>query len=100
MSTQDQDRVVVYQQPDGWWRWRFEPGSSDGAPLVSGEAYPERDEAAASAEQAYPELRTDVDEEPEHTHCGPGVLLRRYATAAAVLVIVVLAARAANRRAG
>ena len=99
MSAAVQGRVVVVQQPDGWWRWRFEP-QADGEPLVSGEAYPDEQEALASAGQAYPELRTDVDEEPEHTHCGPGVLLRRYATAAAVLVIVVLAARAANRRAG
>jgi hypothetical protein len=89
--------VVVAQQPDGWWRWRFEPASSGARALVSAEAYPERDEAVSSAEQAYPGVPTNT-QEPVHRRPKLRTLLRRTATAGLVLVVVLAAARSGNRR--
>jgi len=97
-----QGRVVVEQQPDGWWRWRFEPASDDGGPLISGETYPDEQEATQSAGAAYPELRPEVEADADpgsglgHRF---GAALRRTSVAAVVLVVVVAAARSANRRA-
>jgi len=88
-------RVVVHQQSDGWWRWRFEP-SSGGRALVSGEAYPERDEAVESAQEAYPTLYPLVESPTAPRHRLRGVV-RRAATAAVVAGVVVVAARSGNR---
>jgi hypothetical protein len=89
-------RVVVTQQPDGWWRWRFEPASPEGDTLVSAEAYPERDEAVGSAREAYPSHYPVVEDPqvPKHRLRG---LIRRAATAALVVGVVVAAAKSGNR---
>lgn len=89
--------VVVVQQPDGWWRWCFEPASADAETLVSGEAYPERAEAVESAEQAYPGLHPDVAE-PVRTRSRLRVVLGRTAKVAVVVAVVLAAARSGNRR--
>ena len=92
-------RVVVTQQPDGWWRWRFEAASSNAGPLVSGEAYPESDEALDSARQAYPGLFPLV-EAPHTSRHRLRHLIRRAATAAVVGGVVIAAARSGNRGSG
>jgi uncharacterized protein YegP (UPF0339 family) len=90
-------RVVVVQQPDGWWRWCFEPTAANAETLVSGEAYPERSEAVQSAEQAYPGLQPDVAQ-PAPDGSRLRALVRRTALAALVLAVLVAAARSGNRR--
>jgi hypothetical protein len=95
VSGADEGRVVVERQPDGWWRWRFEPGQSPA--LVSGEAYSTREEAVESAGLAYPEVRPDVEEPPAEHH-RVRTLLRRTMLAVTVVAIVVVAARSGNRR--
>jgi hypothetical protein len=91
-----QGRVVVSQQPDGWWRWRFVPTSPKSDALVSAEAYPERDEAVQSAREAYPALYP-VIESPQVPRHRMRALVRRAGTAAMVVAVVVAAARSGNR---
>jgi hypothetical protein len=88
--------VVVSQQPDGWWRWRFVPSSPDGQELVSGEAYPDRQEAEESAAKAYPELHPRVVEPHERPH-RLRALARRAAAGVLVVTVVVAAARSGRR---
>jgi hypothetical protein len=99
MSTRPPGRVVVVQQPDGWWRWRFEPEEPDASALISGEAYPERSEAVESASEAYPQHRLDVHDPIAPSHRWRS-LLRRGVVAGVVAVIVLQAARSGNRRGG
>jgi hypothetical protein len=91
-------RIVVVQQPDGWWRWRFEPATPDTGPLVSGEAYPDREEALSSAGSAYPQVRLDVEDPPRRQH-RLGRFVRRLGIGVLVAVVVAAAARSGNRRA-
>jgi hypothetical protein len=99
MSTRPRGRVVVVQQPDGWWRWRFEPEEAEASPLVSGEAYPERSEAVESAAEAYPQHRLDV-QDPIVARRRWRTVLKRGVVAWVVAVVVVQAARSGNRRGG
>jgi hypothetical protein len=97
MTPTGSGRVAVVQQADGWWRWRFEPASADAEPLVSGEAYEDRDEAVESAAKAYPGHTLDVAE-PAPRHRRLRDLIRQTVTAAVVAGAVIAAARAGNRR--
>ncbi|HEY3529689.1 MAG TPA: hypothetical protein VGK78_11100 [Nocardioides sp.] len=99
MRPSERGRVVVTQQPDGWWRWRYEPASPDGDVLVSNEAHPERGEAVESARKAYPSLYPNV-ESPQVPKHRLRTLVRRAATGALVVGVVVAAAKSGNRRAG
>ena len=90
-------RVVVTQQPDGWWRWRFEPASPDGETLVSNEAHPEREEAVESARKAYPS-HYPVVADPQVPKHRLRTLVRRAGTAALAVGVVIAAARSGNRK--
>ena len=54
--------LVVWRQPDGFWRWRYrEP---DGTDLLSNEGYPDRDATILAARTAYPRVRELKVERP------------------------------------
>jgi hypothetical protein len=58
------ERWVVFQQPDGHWRWRWLPSaeeSDEADPIVSGETFDSPEEAEESAHTAFPDLLGAVD---------------------------------------
>jgi hypothetical protein len=103
------ERVVVWPEPDGYWRWRYVGEDPDGeeVELLSTVPTASREEAVASAEAAYPGLPVQVDgpEDPAEP-AAPGARGRRHGRPArrwpvlAVLVAGVSAARHRWRVAG
>jgi uncharacterized protein (TIGR03382 family) len=61
------DKIVVWQQGDGLWRWRWFPASGEGEPLLSNEGYESADEAEESARSAYPQTTRVAIEKPDHS---------------------------------
>lgn len=61
------DKIVVWQQDDGLWRWRWFPASGEGEPLLSNEGYESPDEAEESARSAYPQTTRVAIEKPDHS---------------------------------
>jgi hypothetical protein len=100
--------IVLWQQPDGWWRWRWTPDAgpeADQAPgLVSNEAYPEVSEARSSARTAYPAARLVDPTQEDSGHAGAPAAVRRPAGGLALLaagvVVLAWACRAWPRRRG
>jgi hypothetical protein len=57
------DKIVVFQQPDGMWRWRWLPASGSAEPLLAAHGFESASEAEESARSAYPETTRVVVEE-------------------------------------
>lgn len=60
----DVDKLVVWQQPDGLWRWRWLPATGSGEPLLAAHGFETSEEAEESARSAYPLTTRVVVEEP------------------------------------
>lgn len=89
------DKIVVWQQDDGLWRWRWFPASGEGEPLLSNEGYESPDEAEESARSAYPQTTRVAIEKPDRslvkqtghaTGKGCGAVLATVAVAVLVLL--------------
>lgn len=88
--------VEVYQQPDGYWRWRWVQREGDEEKsLISYRTFDSVAEAKESAEGAYPGAQVQAPEDPaESGRHRP----RRPRRVLLVLALVALAALAARRR--
>jgi hypothetical protein len=62
MSEREGRHVVVYQQDDGMWRWRWSSGGDDPATLTSSHASNSQGEAQDAARTAYPDTPIVVEE--------------------------------------
>lgn len=101
------DKIVVWQQDDGLWRWRWFPahgGGEEAEPLLASHGFESAEEAEESARSAYPQTtrvvvqhppRSVVAEAGSTTLRGCGAVL-----AAVVLAGLVAARRRALRRSG
>lgn len=96
------DKLVVWQQDDGLWRWRWFPASG-GEPLLAAHGFESADEAEKSARSAYPQTTRVAIEQPDRSlaaesgHAagkGCGAAL----AALAVAALVVLRRRALERQ--
>jgi len=61
------DKLVVWQQDDGLWRWRWFPASGDAEPLLAAHGFESAEEAEESARSAYPETTRVVVEGPNRS---------------------------------
>ncbi|NEE02030.1 hypothetical protein [Phytoactinopolyspora halotolerans] len=60
--TDQEDRVYLWRQPDGYWRWQYALSGQDGVGdtrLLSHTAFASREEARAAAGTAYPDVSID-----------------------------------------
>ena len=89
------DKLVVWQQDDGLWRWRWFPGSGDAEPLLAAHGFESAEEAEESARSAYPQTTRVVVEGPNRslvretghaTARGCGAVLATVAVAALVVL--------------
>lgn len=100
MTGRVEGTVRLWQQPDGWWRWRWSDGATE---LVSNEAYPEVAEARSSARTAFP-LAPLVDPTREAGPAGVPAPVRRpvgrLLLAAVGVVVLMWASGAWPRRRG
>jgi hypothetical protein len=61
----ERERVEVWQQPDGSWRWRYvTQDGEERVELPSNEPDSSRDEAVHKASVAYPDVPVEVREPP------------------------------------
>ncbi len=96
------DRVEVWRQPDGYWRWEYvrpADGSSGEVRLLANMAYEDREEACRSAAAAY--AGVPIHDAPRRGASGRGGARRmaRAVLLAAVAVTVWRLQRALSRRA-
>lgn len=91
----DVDKLHVFQQDDGLWRWRWIPASGSAQPLLASHGFESAEEAADSASEAYPQTTRLVVDRPrrpvvaEAGHAagrGCGAVLATVAVAGLVLV--------------
>lgn len=89
------DKIVVWQQDDGLWRWRWFPAEADGEPLLVSYGFESAEEAEESARSAYPQTtriavegpnRSLVAETTHATRTGCGALLATVAVAGLVML--------------
>lgn len=58
------DRLEVWQQDDGLWRWRWLSATEDADPLLASHGFESAEEAEESARAAYPQTSRVVVAEP------------------------------------
>lgn len=61
------DKLHVFQQDDGLWRWRWLPASDSAEPLLAAHGFESAQEAVDSAREAYPQTTRLVVEEPRRS---------------------------------
>jgi hypothetical protein len=100
MSEPGGERVEVWRQPDGLWRWRYR-NPDNGVDLLSNESHITRDQAEHAAAVAYPSVPI-VPGSSLATGLGLGQTVRRAGlgalAAAAVTAVAPVAAGLAWRR--
>ncbi|RBY82372.1 hypothetical protein DQ238_03475 [Geodermatophilus sp. TF02-6] len=94
------ERVVVSQEDDGSWRWRYVGTDTDGKPVQLPGNDPEDscEEAVAAARVAYPGLPVQVDAPPNER--GPAAEARPRGLRPALLVLLLGGVSAARHRWG
>ena len=74
--------IEVWQEPDGFWRWRYLGGTEVG-PVLRVEVYERREEATRGAALAYPGVTTVVLPRPRP----PRGLIRKLAKLGAIVAV-------------
>jgi hypothetical protein len=95
------ERVEVWRERDGFWRWRYR--NDEGVELLSNESHVTRDRAVHTASLAYPGVRVEDRVDAMATGLGLGDAIRKAGLggavmAATVAVAVPIGIRAAWRR--
>jgi hypothetical protein len=101
------DKIVVWQQDDGLWRWRWFPahgGGEEAEPLLASHGFESAEEAEESARSAYPQTTRVVIQHPPHSVVAEAgrTTLRGCGAVLATMVLagLVAARRRALRRSG
>jgi len=74
--------ILVWQQADGFWRWRYR--DDEGVDLLSNDSHLTREEAITSASEAYPSVRL-VEQDSEYVGLGLARSARRAAVGTAAV---------------
>jgi hypothetical protein len=93
--------IEVWQEPDGFWRWRYR--DDEGVDLLSNESHGSRDRAVHAASLAYPGVPVTDHTDPMMGGLGLGPTLGKaglggVALAAAVALAIPIGVRLAWRR--
>lgn len=83
------DKLEVFRQDDGMWRWRWIPGTGEAEPLLAAHGFESAEEAEESARSAYPRTTRVVVESPPRSVVGDAGRTARHGCGAALATVAV-----------
>lgn len=90
--------ITVWQQPNGMWRWRWEPAvEGSGTVLVSHSPYDTLEEAEQTARESYPDARVEVPDPDDDTTKPRRRWLRRLGVLLLAVLLLVVVRRTVTR---